>query len=124
MPDQTFVTASASLARARQARMVGEPELALVTDAVADIAPDWSVELSGADSLDRCLLVMPEGADDALGPTFLLHVANAGFRLDQLRFDEITPIAEGSDLPEIMAILRSRLAGLTLVTLPMRVSRH
>lgn len=118
MPDPTPVLYPTRSAVSRAARMVGERELGLVADAVLDIAPDWSVELCGTDVSDCCLAVIPEGADDMLGPTFLIRATPDCVRLEQLRFDELRPLAEGEDLAVILPILRGQLASLSLPSAP------
>lgn len=124
MSDRTPAIAPTPAATRGAARLMGERELALLSAAVADIAPDWSVELCGTDYHDRSLLVMPEGADDMIGPTFMVHAVNGAVRLDQLRFDDIQILAERAHLSEIVQILRGRLASLSLMAVSTSTLRH
>lgn len=124
MPDHAPVGTLHRSTVLRTTHSLGERERGIVAEAVFDAAPDWSVELCGADSPDCCLLVMPEAADDMLGPTFIIHAAQGTVRLDQLRFDELEPLAERADLAEIIQILRGRLAHLSLMALPVSGTMH
>ncbi len=124
MSDRTPALTSTPTEASRAVRLLGERELALLSAAVVDIAPDWSVELCGTDTHDRSLLVMPEGADDMIGPTFMIHAVNGAIRLDQLRFDDIQILAERAHLSEIIHILRVRLASLSLMAVSASTTRH
>ena len=37
-----------------------------------EIAPDWAVELEGICDEEATLVVLPEGGDDAIGPSFVI----------------------------------------------------
>lgn len=124
MPDRTPALTPTPIAASRAVRLLGERELALLSAAVVDVAPDWSVDLCGTDTHDRSLVVMPEGADDMIGPTFMIHAVNGAIRLDQLRFDEVMILAERAHLSEIVHILRGRLASLSLMAVSASTLRH
>ena len=64
---------------------LGDAELSLAVVALADIAPQWSVELQGICSEQTTLVLLPEDGDDENGPSFVVSREAYGFRLDQIR---------------------------------------
>ena len=54
---------------------------------MAEIAPDWSVELQGICAEEATLVLMPDGGDDANGPSFVISQETFGFRMDQVHWD-------------------------------------
>lgn len=94
----------------------GYHDLNLVADAVLDVAPDWSVELSGMETGDSSLVIMPPEADDMIGPTFLLRRTTLSVHLDQLHWDEYSPVATIPSIDHAIASLRARLLALGMAT--------
>lgn len=97
---------------------IGYSELSLVAEAIADIAPDWSVELSQAFAGESNLVIMPDEADDTIGPTFVIYQDAGKFCIDQVQWDESNPIGIYPNLPTATQAVAIRLANLT-GTLPM-----
>ncbi len=58
-------------------------DLQIVEAMLADIAPQWSVELHGISAEDLSLIILPEDGDDALGPSLMISREDYGLRLDQ-----------------------------------------
>jgi hypothetical protein len=87
--------------------------MALVSDTVAGVAPDWSVELNRAISGEPSLVIMPPGADDAIGPTLVIHPHGRGFRLDRFQWDEYAPVAEFVSLQAVIGAVRAILSALS-----------
>jgi hypothetical protein len=105
----------------RPAPTLGERDLERVADAIADIAPDWTVELAGADRVDLSLVVMPEDADDELGPTYVIWRDGGSVRLDQYHRDVVAPLASRPDMGDILRLLRGYLG---MAAVPRHAARH
>jgi len=90
-------------------RPLGLAELTIVEQALADVASDWSVELDGVSVEDVSLVVLPDGGDDAMGPSFVISRENFGFRVDQLHWDLMQEIGTYAALAEAIAAVRVRL---------------
>lgn len=93
---------------------VGALDRALVTEMVDDTAPAWSVELAGDCAADSSLVVMPPGADDRLGPTFIIRHVGKSVHIDALQWDECHHIATVPTIRHAADSLRSRLAALVV----------
>jgi len=91
---------------ARPRRPLGQADLNLVRQMLADASPRLSVELDGTCADDAVLVVMPEGGDDAVGPSFVISREPFGFRLEQLHWDEITEIGVYAGLANVAAAVR------------------
>jgi hypothetical protein len=76
---------------------------------IAEVAPAWSVELHEAAAQEVSLFVLPEAADDEIGPTFIIQKDAAGFHLHQFRWDACTKLKTLASLPDLVANLRSHL---------------
>jgi len=78
----------------------GQAELLIIADAVAAIAPDWSVKLSrlSADEVD--LIIFPKCADDEVRPTFVIYQDRNQVHVDQVKWDVCVPIGVYPDLAE------------------------
>ena len=98
--------------------------MSLVSDLVLQVAPDWSVELSGDAHADRSVVVMPQAADDMVGPTFVIRTTSAGIRLDQVQWDQYSTILDHSNLRHVLSVLRSRLSVLSTMTRPPNAVLH
>ncbi len=93
---------------------VGQHDLALVTEMVTDVAPDWSVELAGDSASDSSVVVMPLDADDRLGPTFIIRHVGRSVHLDALQWDECLHVATVPTVRHAIESLRVRLAALVV----------
>jgi hypothetical protein len=91
-------------------RPLGNADLALVQDAMTEIAPEWSVELHGICVDEATLVLLPEGGDDAMGPSFMISRETYGFRLDQVHWDVLTEYGVFASLPDVVAAIGARLA--------------
>jgi hypothetical protein len=84
-------------------------DLDLVQAAVARIAPTWSAELNCASAGESTIVVLPPGANDLIGPAFVLHRSKGHVQLDQFRWDEYRKLGGFHSLDEALAALRPRL---------------
>ncbi len=73
-------------------------------------APGWSAELNQASPNESTIVVTPEGANDLIGPAFVLHRDGGRVHLDQFRWDEYRKLGAFRSLREALAALASRLA--------------
>ena len=97
-----------------------EPEVAILTwddlDVVlgllAEIAPAWSGELNCTSPDESTIVVLPEGANDLIGPAFVLHRDAGRVRLDQFRWDEYRQLGVFRSFELALAALRARLVPL------------
>ena len=105
-------------------RPLGDADLALVRNEMADIAPEWSVELHGICADEATLVLLPEGGDDAMGPSFMISRETYGFRLDQVHWDVVTEFGVFASLNDVVAALAARLAFLPDTATPASVTVH
>ena len=83
----------------------------VVTARLSDIAPMWSADLNQTSLDDSSIVVTPEGANDMIGPAFVLHREEGRVRLDQFRWDEYRKLGSFATLEEALATMASRLLG-------------
>jgi hypothetical protein len=91
-------------------------DLDAVVRLLAEIAPGWSAELNHASHDETTIVAIPEGADDRVGPAFVLHRSNGRVRLDQFRWDEYRQLGEFEAFKDCLVALRAWL--LPLVSRP------
>jgi hypothetical protein len=87
-------------------------DLTVVVGLLAEIAPGWSAELNHASPNESTIVVTPEGANDLIGPAFVLHRTETGVELDQFRWDEFREIGKFRFLNGALAAMRARLVPL------------
>jgi hypothetical protein len=85
-------------------------DLHVVRDMLAEVAPRWSAELNQAGPDESTIVVMPEGANDLIGPAFVLHRSRGSVRLDQFRWDEYRKLGGFRSLDDALSALRARLS--------------
>jgi hypothetical protein len=105
-------------------RPINEADLDLVQRAMAEIAPDWSVELHGICADEATLVLLPEGGDDANGPSFMISRETYGLRLDQVHWDVMTELGTFVSLSDIVVVLGVRLAFLPDLVIPASATLH
>jgi hypothetical protein len=109
---------------AAQIPPLGDADLAYVQRAMAEIAPDWSVELEGVSTAEAVLVAVPEDGDDAMGPSFVVSRETYGLRVNQLHWDILTEVGVFSSLRDVVMALQVRLAFCTDATAPASVTLH
>ncbi|MDR3531930.1 MAG: hypothetical protein P4L90_15450 [Rhodopila sp.] len=107
-----------------RARPLGYTELAMMQQAIAEVAPDWSVELQGICADEATLVLLPEDGDDATGPSFVISRETYGFRLDQVHWDTLTEVGVFASLNDVLGALRIRLAFCSGRAAPPSVTLH
>jgi hypothetical protein len=93
-------------------------DLDVVLDLLAEIAPGWSAELNHASVDESTIVVTPEGANDLIGPAFVLQRTRAGVELSQFRWDEYRKLGDFLLLNGALAALRARLVPLVSRNIP------
>jgi hypothetical protein len=110
--------------RARPRATLSEPELLtwddlnLVIGLLAEVAPGWSADLNHSGPNESTIVVTPEGANDLIGPAFVLHRTERGVELDQFRWDEFREIGKFRLLDGALAAMRARLVLLSSQPIP------
>ena len=79
-----------------------------LTAAISELVPAWSVELHYDDPDNACIVIMPEGADDALGPTLLVHTEASTFHLDEMRWDRFRKLSEHRGWADVLRAVQIR----------------
>jgi hypothetical protein len=100
--------------RGEESALLNWDDLEMVQALLAEIAPTWSAELNHASQNESTIVVTPAGANDILGPAFVLHRSQGRVHLDQFRWDEYRKLGGFRTFNEALALLRSRLAPLVL----------
>jgi hypothetical protein len=102
----------------------GEPalltwdDLDVVLELLTEIAPGWSAELNHASPDESTIVIIPEGANDLIGPAFVLHRSNGRVQLDQFRWDEYRKLGGFRSLDDALRALRARLVPLVNQSAP------
>lgn len=109
---------------AAQVPPLGDADLAYVQRAMAEIAPDWAVEMEGICSDEATLVVVPEDGDDASGPSFVVSRETYGLRVNQIHWDIVTEVGVFASLSDVVTTLQMRLAFCTDMTVPPSVTLH
>jgi hypothetical protein len=112
MPEPIYAVFPRS--RADEPALLNWDDLEVVQDLLAEIAPSWSAELNHASLDESTIVITPAGANDIIGPAFVLHRSRGRVHLDQFRWDEYRKLGGFRTFNEAVALLRSRLV--TLVT--------
>ena len=84
-------------------------DLDLVLGMLAETAPAWSAELNSSSPGESTIVVLPEGANELIGPAFVLHRDQGRVQLDQFRWDEYRKLGGFASLELALAALRARL---------------
>ena len=85
-------------------------DLDVVQGLLAELAPRWTAELNQASPDESTIVVVPEGANDLIGPAFILQRDRGRVHLDQFRWDEYRKLGGFPTLDAALTVLRGRLA--------------
>ncbi len=115
-----------SLADGRGAQIppLGDADLGYMQRAVAEIAPDWTVELEGICTEEATLVVVPEDGDDATGPSFVVSRETYGLRVNQVHWDALTEVGVYASLSDVVSALQVRLAFCIDMVAPTSITLH
>ena len=76
---------------------------------VAEVVPDWLVELHYDEYGKAALVVMPDDPDDVVGPTLIIYTSGSTFHLDELHCDAYHRLGEHRGWAEILRAVQIRL---------------
>jgi len=93
-------------------------DLDLVIGLLAEIAPGWSAELNQGSPDESTIVIVPEGANDLIGPAFVLQRDHGNVHLNQFRWDEYRKLGGFRSLDLALAALRARLVPLVARSAP------
>jgi hypothetical protein len=119
-----FETVSLPGAFAAPVPPLGEADLALVQRVMAEIAPDWAVQLEGICAAEATLVLVPDDGDDAAGPSFVISRETYGLRVDQVHWDAVTEVGVFASLKDVLKVLRLRLTYFRDSAAPASVTLH
>jgi hypothetical protein len=92
-----------------QPRLLTWDDLDTVQALLTEVAPAWSADLNHASIDDSTIVITPAGANDMIGPAFVLHRSRGRVQLDQFRWDEYRKLGAFRTFEEALAVLRARL---------------
>jgi hypothetical protein len=104
--------------RVDQRMLLTWDDLDTVHGLLAGIAPRWTAELNQASADESTIVVTPEGANDLIGPAFILRRTHTGVELSQFRWDEYRKLGDFLFLDGALAALRARLVPLVSRSFP------
>jgi hypothetical protein len=110
--------------RIQPVRPIGYEDLCLMADAIADASPNWTVELSCISPGEASLVVMPEGADDLIGPTYIVYQDRGTFHLDQFQWDELCALGTYSCFRDAVLAIVGCITCLSVVSPASSTMRH
>lgn len=99
-------------------------DLQIVEAVLAEVAPQWSVELHGISLDDTTLIVLPEDGEDEQGPSFAISREGYSLRLDQIHWDELTELGTFTDLHAVIDAMATVLAEYADIRLPASITIH
>ena len=103
---------------------LGADHLGHLACTVAATAPNWTVELYDEALGTATIIIMPEDADDEIGPTSFVHREGGAFCLDQLHWDSYSALGRFEDLGDVARAVRARLLSQSLMVMPTSMTIH
>jgi len=89
---------------------LGPGECEQLAALVAELAPDWSVELRHDVLGCPTIVILPDDLDDANGPVLFVHREGSAFHLEELRWSTYRKLDEYRAWAEVLRAVRIRLA--------------
>lgn len=77
---------------------------------VAELMPDWSVELRHDVLGSATIVIVPEDLDDANGPILFVHREASAFHFEELRWGRYRKLDEYQVWADVLRAVRIRLA--------------
>jgi hypothetical protein len=77
---------------------------------VAELTPDWSVELRHDVLGSATIVILPEDLDDANGPVLFVHREGPAFHFEELRWGRYRKLDEYQAWADVLRAVRIRLA--------------
>jgi hypothetical protein len=66
---------------------LGQEQCSQLAAVLAELVPNWSVELHHDVLRKPMIVILPENLDDAIGPTLVVYGDETVFHLEELRWD-------------------------------------
>jgi hypothetical protein len=121
---RAVLASGAPIPVALAAQPISARDLKVVALMIADIAPDWSVELHGISLEDSSLIVLPEDGEDENGPSFAISRDGYSLRLDQIHWDELTELGCFATMGELLDAMARALSAFTDFHRPRSITLH
>jgi hypothetical protein len=119
-----FIAPDNSTVTSVQPPALGVADLQTMMEALFDVAPTWTAELHGICLNEASLIIMPEGAEDLLGPSFILSRENFGYRVDQVHWDAMTEVGAFSNFGDAVSAIRHQASRWTPGCGAVNITRH
>ena len=88
---------------------IGPGARSLLAGAVAEVAPDWVVDLHHDPEGQETIIIQPEDEDDAVGLTLIVHADQAMFHIDEWRRDVWGKVGEFRAWADVVRTIRLKL---------------
>jgi hypothetical protein len=115
---QSAYAGSFPVSRGDPPALLTRDDLDVVHGLLAEFAPGWSADLHQASPDESTIVVTPEGANDLIGPAFVLCRSRGSVQLDQFRWDEYRKLGGFRSFDDALAVLRARLVPLVSHSVP------
>ena len=76
---------------------------------IAEVVPDWVVQLHYDEHGKAAIVIMPENPDDVVGPTLIVYTSGSAFHLDELHCDAYRRLCEHRGWTDILRAVQIRL---------------
>ncbi|HYZ21773.1 MAG TPA: hypothetical protein VE690_06405 [Rhodopila sp.] len=103
---------------------LGVTDLRAMAEALFDVAPTWTTELQGICLDEASLIITPDGAEDLLGPSFILSRDSFGYRVDQVHWDAMTEVGAFTSFSDAVSAIRHQVSQWAPGRVPVNVTRH
>jgi hypothetical protein len=88
---------------------LGQEQCNHLTALIAELAPDWSVELHLDVLREPMIVILPETLDDAIGPTLVVYRDETAFHLEELRGDAYRKLGDYRVWSDVLRVVWLRL---------------
>jgi hypothetical protein len=103
---------------------LGLTELHIVNEALAETAPSWTADLQGICVEEATLVILPEGGDDMMGPSFALSRDSTGYRVHQVHWDLLTEVGRFAVFADAVAAICHHISFSVPLMAPALATRH
>jgi hypothetical protein len=87
---------------------LGPEECRQLGAVVAELAPDWSVELRHDVLGNATIVILPENLDDVRGPTLFVHREGSVFQLEEMRWSTYRKLDDYPAWADVLRAVRIR----------------
>ncbi len=90
-------------------RSLGPRQCQHLAAVVAELVPDWSVNLRHDILGNATIVILPDDLDDSIGPALFVHGEGSTFHLEELRWGAYRKLDEYRTWDEVLRAVRIRL---------------